>query len=272
MARPAPLVVTVPRIRLDRELAADVRRAAASRPILAFLALELVGGLLFLWRRGPAMASTVLLVWLGLSLLGFICWWAGRHRAAHPEPDPVPRARERLLCALVVAAGLAIGTYGIHMALSGMLVLGGIGAWLVIALRRDSAGQVLRSLVRDPRPFVPLLLLVAAPRLALLGLGSLGQMLKGLPSGVGQQLMFLVMLYAAMEAVTRRRDVAAVASALVFASIHVPMNLAASDGDWAAAVGNALFYQATVGIIACLAFVRHRAPLPIGVAHSLAIA
>lgn len=65
---------------------------------------------------------------------------------------------------------------------------------------------------------------------------------------------------------------AAVLSALVFASIHVPMNLAANDGDWAASVANAVFYQATVGLIACLAFNRHRAPLPIGVAHALAIA
>jgi membrane protease YdiL (CAAX protease family) len=84
--------------------------------------------------------------------------------------------------------------------------------------------------------------------------------------------MFLVMLYASLEAVTRRPDIAAVVSALIFAVVHVPMNLPANEFDWVAAIANALFYQATVGIIACLAFTRHRAPVPIGVAHAMAIA
>ena len=80
------------------------------------------------------------------------------------------------------------------------------------------------------------------------------------------------MVFASMEAVVGRRDAAAVLSALVFASIHVPMNLAANGDDWVAALANAVFYQASVGLIVCMAYTRHRAALPLGLAHGLAIA
>src|SRR3990170_3031705 len=92
------------------------------------------------------------------------------------------------------------------------------------------------------------------------------------PAGVGQQLLFLVGLFAPLEAVTRRTDVSAVVAALVFAALHVPFNLPANGGDLPAAFANAVFYQASAGLIACLAFVRHRAPVPIGAVHAAAIA
>jgi hypothetical protein len=63
-----------------------------------------------------------------------------------------------------------------------------------------------------------------------------------------------------------------VIAALVFGSIHVPMNLGAAGGDWLAALANAVFYQSLVGLIVCMAYTRHRAALPIGVAHGLTIA
>jgi hypothetical protein len=57
----------------------------------------------------------------------------------------------------------------------------------------------------------------------------------------------------------------------VFGLVHVPFNLAPNGGDLLAAAANAVFFQASVGLIACLAYVRHRAVVPIGVAHALAI-
>ena len=78
--------------------------------------------------------------------------------------------------------------------------------------------------------------------------------------------------YQAEDFVAEPRDRAAVLCALIFGAIHVPMNLVANGDDWLAALANAVFYQSTVGLIACLAFMRHRAPVPIGIAHGLAIA
>ncbi|MFN8620042.1 MAG: hypothetical protein U0869_04720 [Chloroflexota bacterium] len=63
-----------------------------------------------------------------------------------------------------------------------------------------------------------------------------------------EELLYLPLLFASLEAVLGRRDVAAVLAALVFASIHVPMNLGPAGGDWTAAAG-AVFYQAAVGLI-----------------------
>ena len=260
------------RIRLDRALVGDLRTLTKSRAVIAMAALEVTAALLFLARRGADRLSTVLLVWLGLAFVGFICWWAGRHRLAVPESDPVPRAGARLLAALAVAVGLAIGTYGIHMGASAAITLGGIGAWLALAVRPDSGPGLLRMLCRSPRPFGPLLLLVVLPRMLLAGLTGIGPLIAGLTSGVIQQLLFLPMVCASMEAVVGRRDAAAVLSALVFASIHVPMNLAANGDDWVAALANAVFYQASVGLIVCMAYTRHRAALPLGLAHGLAIA
>jgi hypothetical protein len=151
-------------------------------------------------------------------------------------------------------------------------VTAGIVGWITAAARPGSAVRLRAVLTRDPRPFVPLLLLIAIPRFLVQGPGYLVEIPVALPSGVGQQLLLLVGLFAALEAVTGRADVAAVASALVFGFLHVPFNLPANGGDWVAASANAIFYQATVGIICCLAFVRHRAPLSTGFAHALAIA
>lgn len=265
-------IAAPPRSRLDQALAHDVRTALTSRPLLAFLALQGLAGLIFVARRGPGVGQTVVLVWGGLAFVGFICWWAGRHRFAHPGADPVPRARARLVAGLTVAGGLAVGTYGIHMGASAFLTLAGIAGWLLLAVRPDSGPGLARMLRRSWRPFGPLLILVVLPRLALTGMLGPAALIAGLASGVVQELLFLPMVFASLEAVLGRRDRAAVVAALVFGSIHVPMNLAASDGDWLAAAANAVFYQALVGLIVCMAYTRHRAALPIGVAHGLTIA
>jgi hypothetical protein len=271
MALQAAIAAPTP-LRLDHALARDLRTAAASRPVQAFLVLQVASAALFVARRGPGVTQTVLLVWAGLAFVAFICWWAGRHRLAHPDADPVPRARPRLVAGLTVAGGLAIGTYGIHMGASAILVLAGIGGWLLLAVRPDSGPGLPAMLRRSWRPFGPLLILVVLPRLALMGLLGPAALIAGLASGVVQELLFLPMVFASLEAVLGRRDRAVVVAALIFGSIHVPMNLAASNGDWLAALANAVFYQSLVGAIVCMAYTRHRAELPIGVAHGLTIA
>jgi membrane protease YdiL (CAAX protease family) len=117
-----------------------------------------------------------------------------------------------------------------------------------------------------------LLLLIAVPKLAVAGPAFLVGSLLALPSGVGQQLLLLVGLFAPLEALRRRTDAAAVAAALIFALVHVPLVLDANGGDIAASFANVMLFQAGVGLIACLAFVRHRAVVPIGVAHAMALA
>ncbi len=261
-----------PALRIDRALATDLRGALASRPLRAFLGLQVLAAVLFAVRRGPGVVDTVALVWVGLAFVAFICWWAGRHRLAHPEPDPVPAARARLGASLAVVAGLAIGTYGIHPGVAAAVTLSGIAAWLAIALRAGSGPDLAHMLRRSWRPFGPLLLLVLLPRLALMGLLRPAALVAGLGSGVIQELLCLPLLFVSLEAVLGRTDRAAVVAALLFGSIHVPMNIAASGGDWPAAVANAVFYQSLVGLIVAMAFARHRSALPLGVAHGLTIA
>jgi hypothetical protein len=272
-ATPVPAIAPpLPPLRLDHELLRDLRRAVASPAIVGFLLLQLVAAAVFVARRGPATAQTIALVWTGLAFVAFICWWAGRHRLGHPEPDAIPRPRPRLVAALAVAGGLALGTYDIQRGASAAIVLGAIGAWLWLAWRDGSAPGLGRMLRRSWRPFGPLLILVVVPRVALTGLVAPAGLVAGLGSGVVQELLYLPLLFASLEAVVGRRDVAAVVAALVFAGIHVPMNLAAADGDWLAAAANAVFYQALVGLIVAMAFTRHRAALPLGIAHGLTIA
>lgn len=262
----------LPGLRLDRALVADLRAALSSHWILGFLALQAVAGLVLVARRGPALTSTVVLVWLGLAFVAFIAWWAGRHRLAQPEPGPVPRATGRLLASLAIVVGLALGTYGVHMGLSALVTLGGVGTWLALAVRRDSGPGLARMLRRSWRPFGPLLVLAVGPRLLVLGPATIVTVPWAMVSGIVQQLLYLPMLFASLEAVVRPRSAAAVIAAFLFGAIHVPMNLAAHDGDPVAALANAVVLQAAVGLVACLAFARHRAALPIGVAHGLTIA
>jgi hypothetical protein len=184
-------------MRLDQALLLDARTALASSPIRLFLVLEAVASLVFLQRRGSDVASSVLLVWLAMLILAFFAWWAGRHPRAHPRPDAVPGAVARVVFGGLTVGGMLAWSWGVGTAIGVLFVACGLAGWLWSALRSGGWRGAGAILGRDVRPFVPLLLLVAIPRLVL---------------------------------------------------------------------GGPAF------LIACLAFQRHRAPLPIGLAHALAIA
>lgn len=258
-------------VRLDRALRADIGSALRSPPIIAFLGIEALAGAVFIDRRGGDTLSTVLLIYLAMLSLAFFAWWAGRHRLAHPQPDPLPAAGARSAFALMAASGMAVWGFAISVPAGFVLFVCGLGGWSWAAFRSGGVRGTWSRLTRDPRPFVPLLLLIGLPRLLAGGPLYLGGALLALPSGIGQQLLYLVGLFAPLEALRSRSSLAAVTAALVFALLHVPLNLAPNEGDMAAALANAVLFQASVGMIACLAFTRHRAVVPIGVAHALAI-
>lgn len=258
-------------MRLDRALLADTRAALRSPFILAFLALQIGAGALFVARRGESVASTVALIWAGLLSAAFLAWWAGRHRLAHPHPDPTPGAAGRSLFALLGVLGMLLVGFRVSSTLGVVLILGGIGGWAWVALRAGGVAGLRARLTRDPRPFIPLLLLLALPRLLFGGPLAFVGVVLALPSGIGQQLLYLLGLFAPLEAVRGRTDLAAVTVALIFGAVHIPLNLPANDGDLLAGLANAVLFQASVGLIACLAFVRHRAVLPLGAGHALAI-
>jgi hypothetical protein len=213
-------------------------------------------------------------VWTGFLCVAFLAWWAGRDVHARLLPDPVPSAFRRSLAAVAGACGLlflGLGAWpvGAPVLVTALVVWFGVG--LVSGRAGGPAGAGWRQLLRDPRPFVPLLLLVGVTRFLFGGITPIGLM-AGLLSGVIQQVSYLAGLFAPFEATFRRTDAAAVLAALVFGAVHLPFNLEPNGGDWIAAAANAVVFQASVGLIACLAFVRHRAALPIGLAHGLAIA
>ncbi len=242
-----------------------------SNPIRFYLGLQLLAAGVFVWRRGPDSVSTVLLIWLGLAWLAFFAWWAGRSRAAHPRPDAVPAAGSRAAFALVGVAGMTVWGSGLSEGAGFVLLACGVGGWLWSALRSGGVRHLRERLTRDPRPFLPLLLLIGLPRLLAGGPAYLVGAALALPSGIGQQLLYLVGLYAPLEAASRHAAAAAVTSALLFALVHVPLLLAPNGGDLLAALANGVLFQASVGLVACLAYQRHRAVVPIGVVHALAI-
>lgn len=242
--------------------------------LLGFLALEVVAAIVLVLRRGEGLAVTVALVWAGCLCVAFLAWWAGRDRHARMAPDPVPLPRWRVAAALCGSLGLLLLALGVWWA-GGPLLAAGLVSWLAVGLvaqrRGQPGGAGARQLLRDPRPFLPLLLLVGVTRLLFGGVAPIG-LVAGLLSGVIQQVSYLVGLFVPLEAGARRTDLAAVGAALLFAAVHLPFNVEPNGGDWLAAAANAVIFQASVGLIACLAFVRHRAALPIGLAHGLAIA
>lgn len=258
-------------MRIDRALAHDLRSALAAAPIRFYLLLQLGAAAVFVIRRGTETMSTVLLLWLGLCLLASLAWWAGRHRLARPCPDPVPQARARAVFALVGVAGMTTWGFGLGVEASLFLLAFGFGGWAWTGLRAGDPARFRASLSRDPRPFLPLLLLIALPKLLFLGPLYLLGVALALPSGLGQQLLYLLGLFAPLEAALGRAALAAVVAALAFALVHVPLLLDANGGDLLAATANAVLWQSGVGLAAVLAYRRHRAVVPIGVAHALAI-
>lgn len=257
-------------MRLDRELAHDLGRALRSRPLQLYVVIQLVAAAVFVVRRGAHTLSMVLLIWLGLALLAFVAWWSGRHPRARPEPDPVPAARPKVSFALLAALGMAV--WGLRPEVGFVLAVSGVGGWLWAALRSGGRAGLRERLTRDPRPFIGLYLLIGLPNLLVRGPLYLLGVGLALPGGIGQQLALLVGLFALLEALTGRRDWAAFAAAAIFAVLHVPIVMGANGHDLLAAGANVVLFQASVGLIAVLAYVRHRAAAAIGVAHAMAIA
>jgi hypothetical protein len=258
-------------MRLDRALWRDLRAAARSWPLRLYLVLQVAAALVFVARRGEDTLSMVVLIWGGLLVLAFAAWWAGRHRLAQPQPDPVRQPRARTLFAWLGLVGFTAMGFGVYPEVGLLLTLCGVGGWAWSAVRGGPPRDAWARLVRDPRPFVPMMLLVGIPKLVAIGpVYVLGATLA-LPSGIGQQLLFLIGLYAPMEAISRRPAAAAVTAALGFALVHVPLVLEPNGGDLLAAAANTVLFQASVGLIAVLAYTRHRAAVPIGVTHALAI-
>jgi hypothetical protein len=220
------------------------------------------------------LVATVALVWAGFLCVAFLAWWAGRDVHARMLADPVPRPAWRSTAAVAGASGLlllGLGAWPVGALILVTALVAWFGVGLVASRAGAPAGVGWRQLLRDPRPFVPLLLLVGVTRFLFGGITPVG-LVAGLLSGVIQQVSYLAGMFAPFEATLRRTDAAAVLAALAFGAVHLPFNLEPNGGDWVAAVANAVVFQASVGLIACLAFVRHRAALPIGLAHGLAIA
>jgi hypothetical protein len=256
-------------MRLDRALAHDLQRALRSRPLQAYLVVQVLAALVFVWRRGPETASMVVLIWLGLLALAFFAWWSGRHRLAHPQADPVPAAGPRVVFALITAGSWAV--MGLSRELGFVLLVVGAGGWTWSTVRAGGLKGVGERLTRDPRPLLPMLLLIAVPRLLVGGPMYVVGTVLALPSGIIQQLFLLLGLFAPLEAWSRRPGWAAVSAAGVFAAVHVGTVMEPNHDDLLAAVANVILFQASVGLIAILAYQRHRAAVPIGVAHALAI-
>lgn len=251
------------------DLAQDIRGALRSPAVWLFLLFQAGAGSFILARRGPDFAPFVALVWAGCFTYGIFVWFAGRVPRAHAAPDPVRAPRAEGLAVAVVA----LGVVGWMFAVPGSLPLAaaGLAAWLAAFLTGRYRVADFRWLTRSWLPFAPLLLAVALPKLYL-GPALITNTLGALQSGVVQQLLLQVGVTARFEALTGRSDVAAVAAALVFGAAHTPLDLPQAGGDWSLALANALLLQGTIGLLFCLGYLRHRAPLALGGVHALAMA
>ena len=139
-------------MRLDRALARDLRTALGSWPLRVYLLLQPMAALVLIARRGPELASSVLLIWVGLSVLAFTAWWAGRHRLAQPRPDVVSAPGPRSVFALLAVAGATIVGFGgrspegsLLVAVGVLLAALGIGGWTWSALRSAGVGGLRRA-------------------------------------------------------------------------------------------------------------------------------
>jgi hypothetical protein len=173
--------------------------------------------------------------------------------------------------ALLVVTGWASWSFGLSAELGFVLLLVGVAGWIWSVVRAGGLVGWRGRLTRSPRPFLGLYLFIGLPRLLAIGpLYVLGVGLA-LPSGIVQQLLLLLGLFAPLEAWSARPGWAALAAASLFALLHVPTVLEPNEGDIMAAYANVMLFQLSVGMIAILAFRRHRAAAPVGFAHALAI-
>lgn len=204
-------------------------------------------------------------------LFGVAAWLVGRHPWAHPTPDPVRAPLPEIAAVGVVFAGIVawfFGAGGIGYPVAQL----GLVAWGIVAFLARYQPRDFGWVVRTWQPYLPLIVALALPKLFLFGPDIVPRTAAGLWSGVVQQVLLQVGLTSRLEAVTRRGDVAAVLAALGFGIVHAPLDLPQAGGDWSLAFANAIVLQATVGLIFCLAFQRHRAPLGLGFCHALLMA
>ena len=263
----------------------DALGALRSGPLRAFLALELLAAAYLVLRRGPSVLPLLAVIGAGATAYGFLAWQAGRSPWAEPRPDLVRAPRLELLAVAVGYVALSGSLLGwwpragvlppawtvFQAALVGWVVVA-TTAWLRAA-RRDGRGfGELAWIWRGWLPFVPLLLAVLLPKAPLQGMGFVAALIGGIGSGVSQQVLLQVGLTARLEAVLGRGDAAAVLAALGFGAVHVAMNLPQAGGDWPIAAANAMVLQASIGLVFCTAYLRHRAPLALGCCHAALMA
>ena len=257
-----------PRQRIDRALARDLAHVLRRWPAWLFLAAFGLGVAIQLGRGGADRLPLVLTIAAGCVAYGLLAWQAGRSPVAWPRPSAVRAPKAEMGAVIVAYVGVAGYLMGLGL---GPLFVVGFGAWVLVAIRARYRPSDLAWVIRGWRPHLPLLVAVLLPKLLLAG----PAVVLGLPlalGGVVQQVLLQVGLTARLEALAGRGDVAAVLAALAFGVAHAGLNLPQAGGDHLLALGAALVLQAPIGLVLCVAYLRHRAPLALGAAHAIAIA
>jgi hypothetical protein len=259
------------RERIDRALLADARRLLRSGPFLAALGVLAVASTVQVLRVGPDRLGLIATIAAGCLVYAVIAWFAGRDPTAHTEPDIVRAPRAELTAVIVAYVGLAGALNGLGM-LFAVLFVAGVTGWAAVSIWAGYRARDFSWLVRGWRPFTALLLAALVPKLLLLGPGWLVGLPIALPSGIFQQVGLQLGLLARLEATLGRRDAAAVLAALLFGAAHTGMNVGYAGGDQVLALSSAMVLQASIGLVFCLAYLRHRAAIALGVAHAIIIA
>jgi CAAX prenyl protease-like protein len=240
-------------------------------PALAFAAIEIAAAAYVIARRGTEFVPLLVLAGLAVAFYAVLGWLAGRHPLAESAPDPVRSPRLEAFAIGIAYVGLAGWGFGV-LPFGMHLFLGGLCGWIAAAVLGGYRRGDLRWATRSWRPYLPLFVGVTAPKLLTTGLMLPIGLLIALPSGLLQQLLLQLGLTARVEALVRRSAVAAVAAAVAFGFLHVPMNLGMAGGDWSIAFANALVLQTPIGLAFCVAYQRHRAPLALGAVHAILMA
>ncbi len=270
MSEPAKRLVA--RERIDRAVLRDAGWVARSPAVWAFVAIVGLAAAVQVLRGGPDRLGSVALIALGVIAFAILAWFAGRHEGAVQTPIPVRWPVGEFTAILAAYAGLVLWLAG-YGSIGGPVFLGGVAGWLAAAVLARYRPGDFSSLLRSPIPFAALLLAVALPKVVTLGpLGFALALPAALVSGIFQQVLLQDGLVARLEALSRRTDAAAVLAALAFGVAHAPMNLQQAQGDHVLALSASLVFQAPIALVFIVGYLRHRASVPLGVAHGFAIA
>jgi hypothetical protein len=240
--------------------------------VWAFVAVVALAAAVQVVRGGSHRLGLMALIALGVIVFAILAWFAGRHAGAVQTADRVRWPVGEFIGILAAYAGLVLWLAG-HGSIGGPVLLAGIAGWVAAAIVARYRPGDFRSLLRSPLPFTALLLAIALPKVVTLGpLGFALALPAALVSGIFQQVLLQDGLVARLEALIRRSDVAAVLAALAFGVAHAPMNLHQAQGDHLLALSASLVFQAPIGLVFIIGYLRHRASVPLGVAHGFAIA